>query len=55
MLQYCPYLSQQEPMGDVLRQHEARDQVMNRACLPTVGPEHKGIEVASPMQVSQIR
>lgn len=42
------YLAEQQPVRDVLRQHEPRHQVVDRPRLPTVGPQDKRVEASPP-------
>ena len=41
-------LPEQQPMGDVLRQHEARDQVVDRPRLPAMWTQHERVEASLP-------
>ena len=42
------YLAEQQPMGDVLGKHEARQQVVNRPRFPAVRPQDERVEPPLP-------
>ncbi|KAL4720117.1 hypothetical protein ACJJTC_008210, partial [Scirpophaga incertulas] len=48
-------LSQQQPVGDVVGQHEAADQVLHRAGLAAVRTQHECVQALLPASIQYLR